>query len=84
MKSKNFIRYSRNDLEVVMWLRDEIHRRAWVNPCMNIADCLREGSDLLRTLAINEHLSWNAFHIMMGYYRTWNVLDAEKGAMDHV
>lgn len=41
-------------------------------------------SGLLRMLAINEYLRWNAFHIMMGYYRTWNVLDAEKGAMDHV
>ena len=29
---------------------------------------------LLRTLAINEHLRWNSFHLMQGY-RPWNVLD---------
>ena len=29
---------------------------------------------LLRTLAINEHLRWNAFHLMLGY-RPWNILD---------
>ncbi len=29
-------------------------------------------SPVLRTLAINEHLRWNAFHIMMGY-RPWRI-----------
>lgn len=45
----------------------------------DIAGRLREGSDLLRTLAIDEHLRWNAFHIMMGY-RPWNVLDMSHDA----
>ena len=37
-----------------------------------------ENSPVLRTLAINEHLRWNAFHLMMGY-RPWNVLDRKEG-----
>lgn len=38
------------------------------------------GNPVLRTLAINEHLRWNAFHLMMGY-RPWSVLavDRKKG-----
>ena len=35
-----------------------------------------EENSPLRTLAINEHLRWNAFHIMMGY-RSWNILERE-------
>ena len=33
---------------------------------------------LLKTLATNEHLRWNAFHLMMGY-RPWNVLNRKDG-----
>ncbi len=36
------------------------------------------GGPLLETLATNEHLRWNAFHLMMGY-RPWNVLDRKDG-----
>ncbi len=34
---------------------------------------------ILRTLAINEHLRWNAFHLMMGY-RPWKILDRDDDA----
>ena len=34
-------------------------------------------SPVLRTLAINEHLRWNAFHLMMGY-RPWSVLAVDR------
>lgn len=39
-----------------------------------------ENSPVLRTLAINEHLRWNAFHIMMGY-RPWKVLARDRKGM---
>ena len=47
---------------------------------MQIAALEDEGNPVLRTLAINEHLRWNAFHLMMGY-RPWSVLavDRKKG-----
>ena len=35
-----------------------------------------EENFILRTLAIDEHLRWNAFHIMLGY-RPWNILERE-------
>ncbi len=35
-----------------------------------------EGNLLLRTLAIDEHLRWNAFHVMMGY-RPWKILERD-------
>ncbi len=40
-----------------------------------------ENSSVLRTLAINEHMRWNAFHVMMGY-RQWKVLARDRKGMD--
>lgn len=40
-----------------------------------------ENSSVLRTLAINEHLRWNAFHIMMGY-RPWKVRVCDRKGME--
>ncbi len=40
-----------------------------------------ENSPVLRTLAINEHLRWNAFHVMMGY-RPWKVFARDRKGMD--
>ena len=34
---------------------------------------MRKGS-VLRTLSVDEHLRWNAFHLMMGY-RPWHILN---------
>ena len=36
---------------------------------------------ILRTLATNEHLRWNAFHIMMGY-RPWDMLERENDPLN--
>ena len=40
-------------------------------------DSFKDKDSLLRTLSIDEHLRWNAFHIMMGY-RPWYVLDEDR------
>lgn len=40
-------------------------------------DTFSDKDSLLRTLSIDEHLRWNAFHIMMGY-RPWYVLDSDR------
>ena len=38
---------------------------------------------VLRTLSINEHLRWNAFHIMMGF-RPWHVIGREGVARNDI
>ena len=42
-------------------------------------DSFNEKQSVLKTLAINEHLRWNAFHLMMGF-RPWNVIGREDDA----
>ncbi len=44
-------------------------------------DSFNKEQSVLKTLAINEHLRWNAFHIMMGY-RQWKVLARDRKGMD--
>jgi hypothetical protein len=38
---------------------------------------------VLKTLSINEHLRWNAFHLMMGF-RPWDVIGREDVARDDI
>ena len=40
-------------------------------------------SPVLKTLAVNEHMRWNAFHLMMGY-RPWDILDEGKDAREDI
>ena len=40
-------------------------------------ESFKSKDSVLRTLSIDEHLRWNAFHLMMGY-RPWNILDRES------
>lgn len=40
-------------------------------------DSFNDEGSVLRNLSIDEHLRWNAFHIMMGY-RPWSVLEQDR------
>ena len=42
-----------------------------------------EKNPVLMTLAINEHMRWNAFHLMMGY-RPWQVVGRSDDARDDI
>lgn len=46
-------------------------------------DSFNEELSVLKTLAINEHLRWNAFHLMMGF-RPWEVIRREDVARDDI
>ena len=40
-------------------------------------ESFKRRDSILRTLSVDEHLRWNAFHLMMGY-RPWNILDRKS------
>ena len=42
-----------------------------------------EKDSVLKTLSVNEHLRWNAFHVMLGY-RPWNILGRKDDARDDI
>ena len=46
-------------------------------------DSFNEKQSVLKTLAINEHLRWNAFHLMMGF-RPWDVIGREDVARNDI
>ena len=55
--------------------QDEIQRR--------LSALKEKDSPILKTLAVNEHLRWNAFHLMMGY-RPWIILDRSDDARNDI
>jgi hypothetical protein len=46
-------------------------------------ESFRQEHSVLKTLSINEHLRWNAFHLMMGF-RPWHVIGREDVARNDI